>query len=121
MPNHHRGEIAAELGGRTYTLCLTLGALAELEAAFGADDLLALAARFETGRLSARDAIRILGAGLRGGGNALTDEDVGALTGDLAGHLEIVARLLETTFGGREAAPENPPRARAARLFPGPM
>ena len=56
MPNHHRGEIFAELGGRSYTLCLTLGSLAELEAAFGAEDLIALAARFETGRLSARDA-----------------------------------------------------------------
>jgi hypothetical protein len=111
MPNSHRGEIAAELGGRTFTLCLTLGALAELEAAFGAEDLMALAARFETGRLSARDAIRILGAGLRGGGNALTDDEVGALPGSLAGHLDAVARLLATTFGGEgggEAAPANP-------------
>lgn len=111
MPNHHRGEIAAELGGRTFTLCLTLGSLAELEAAFGAEDLMALAARFETGRLSARDAIQILGAGLRGGGNALTDDEVSALPGSLAGHLDAVARLLAATFGnegGGEAAPANP-------------
>jgi hypothetical protein len=110
MANHHRGEIAAELGGQGYVLCLTLGALAELEAAFGAEDLLALAARFESGRLSSRDAIRILGAGLRGGGNAISDSEAAGLTaeGGLAGHLDIVARLLTATFGGGEAAPANP-------------
>ena len=42
---------------RRRTLVLTLGALAELEAAFGADDLVALAERFGTGRLKARDLI----------------------------------------------------------------
>ncbi|MFY9734679.1 MAG: GTA-gp10 family protein, partial [Rhodoplanes sp.] len=39
MPNRHRGEIEAEIGGTPRRLVLTLGALAELEAAFGADDL----------------------------------------------------------------------------------
>ena len=90
MPNHHRGEVSAEFGGRAYTLCLTLGALAELEAAFGAEDLMALAARFETGRLSARDAIRILGAGLRGGGNAVTDDEIAAMPGGLEAYLDAV-------------------------------
>ena len=104
MPNHHRGEISAEFGGRNFTLCLTLGALAELEAAFAAEDLMALAARFESGRLSARDAIRILGAGLRGGGHDVSDAEVGALPapGGLSGHLDAVARLLLATFGGDE-------------------
>ena len=68
MTNRHRGEIEARLDGKPYRLCLTLGALAELEAAFGDDDMLALATRFEKGRLSARDAVRLIGAGLRGGG-----------------------------------------------------
>ncbi|MDX6806564.1 gene transfer agent family protein [Terrihabitans rhizophilus] len=110
MANLHRGEIAAELGGSEYTLCLTLGALAELEAAFGAEDLMALAERFESGRLSARDAIRILGAGLRGAGNTMKDDEVAALpaAGGLAGHLDIVARLLSATFGTAEAASANP-------------
>ncbi len=57
-------------------LVLTLGALAELEAAFGADDLVALAERFGTGRLKARDLIRIIGAGLRGAGEAVSDDEV---------------------------------------------
>ena len=51
MPNRRRGEVALQLGDTRYTLCLTLGALAELEDAFGVQDLMALAERFGTGRL----------------------------------------------------------------------
>jgi hypothetical protein len=40
--NRHRGEIEARFDGKPYRLCLTLGALAELEDAFAADDLGAL-------------------------------------------------------------------------------
>ena len=76
MPNLHRGEIEAEIGGVRRRLVLTLGALAELEAAFGADDLTALAERFGAGRLSARDLTRIIGAGLRGAGKAISDDEV---------------------------------------------
>ncbi len=47
MVNRHRGEIEAVLDGKSYRLCLTLGALAELEHAFGEDDMLAIAERFE--------------------------------------------------------------------------
>ena len=36
MTNIHRGEISAVIGGETRVLCLTLGALAELEARLGA-------------------------------------------------------------------------------------
>ena len=39
MPNRRRGEVALQLGDTRYTLCLTLGALAELEEAFGVQDL----------------------------------------------------------------------------------
>ena len=46
MANRHRGEIAAVFDGRRFTLCLTLGALAELEHAFQAGDLVGLAERF---------------------------------------------------------------------------
>ena len=46
MANRHRGEIEAELGGQTHTLVLTLGALAEIENAYGGEDLIAIAERF---------------------------------------------------------------------------
>jgi len=54
MPNLHRGEIEAEIGGARRRLVLTLQSLAELEAAFGAEDLVALAERFGSGRMPAR-------------------------------------------------------------------
>ena len=63
MVNRNRGEIEAILDGKSYRLCLTLGALAELEHAFGEDDMLAVAERFEAGRIAAQDAIRMIGAG----------------------------------------------------------
>ncbi len=100
-----RGEIEAVLDGRPHTLCLTLGALAELESAFGAEDLPALAARFSGGRLSATDLVRIIGAGLRGAGEAIDDEAVAALRaeGGAGGFARIAADLLTATFGGGEA------------------
>ncbi len=104
MANAHRGEIEATLSGRSYTLCLTLGALAELEHAYGGEDLLSLAQRFESGRITATDALRVIGAGLRGAGNAMSDADVAALTveGGAAGYVAIMVRLLRATFGAAD-------------------
>ena len=101
MPNHHRGEIEGILDGTPYSLCLTLGALAELEAAFGDENMLALAQRFEGGRLSARDCVRIIGAGLRGAGHDIPDAAVSQMKaeGGVSGFVDIVARLLTITFG----------------------
>jgi hypothetical protein len=102
MANRHRGEMDAEIGGARRTLVLTLGALAELEAAFGADDLAALAARFGGGHLTARDLIRIIGAGLRGAGEAISDDEVARLSvpDGAQGYVRIAADLLTATFGG---------------------
>lgn len=107
MPNLHRGEIEAEIGGVARRLVLTLGALAELEAAFGADDLVALAERFGTGRLKARDLTRVIGAGLRGAGEAISDDEVARLPveGGAAGYVRIAGSLLAATFGAEEVRP----------------
>jgi hypothetical protein len=101
MANAKRGEIAAIIDGEEKVLCLTLGALAELEARLGGGDLMGLGERFAAGRVSARDLIVILGAGLRGGGNAVTDDDLArmAVEGGLRGAAETAARLLRATFG----------------------
>ena len=103
-PNRHRGEIAATFDGETRLLCLTLGALAELESAFGVANLMELAGRFEAGRLSAGDIIRIVGAGLRGAGNRLSDEDVAQMSteGGAAGFARIATELLWVSFGGTQ-------------------
>ncbi len=79
MANIHRGEINAVFDDKSFNLCLAFGALAELEHAFGSSDIATLAQRFESGRLSARDLIVILGCGLRGAGHALSNEEVAAL------------------------------------------
>ncbi len=108
MANLHRGEIDARLDGRAFRLCLTLGALAELEHAFGAEDLVALATRFEAGRLRAHDLLTIIACGLRGAGHQLSDAEVGSLAHEdgLPGYVAVAGRLLAVTFG--EAASRNP-------------
>jgi hypothetical protein len=102
MPNIQRGEISALIEGEQKVLCLTLGALAELEARLMAGDLVGLSERFATGRVSARDLTAIIGAGLRGGGTAVTDDDIARMSieGGLRGAADIAARLLRATFGG---------------------
>lgn len=101
MANARRGEIAATLGGKQRRLVLTLGALAELEAGFGVEGLAGLGERFATGRLAARDLAAIIGAGLRGAGEAITDAEAAALThpDGLPGYVATVAALLVATFG----------------------
>jgi hypothetical protein len=101
MTNVQRGEIAAVVDGEERVLCLTLGALAELEARLGAGDLVGLGERFASGRVSARDLTAIIGAGLRGGGNAVTDDELARMTieGGLRGAAEVATRLLRATFG----------------------
>lgn len=121
--NRRRGEVAAKLNGREYRLCLTLGALAELESAFAAEDLTELAQRFSSGRLSAHDLITIIAAGLRGAGHDVSEEDVRAMQceGGAAGFAGLVAELLTVTFGAPEKAAEvNPPTPqRTEPPFPG--
>ena len=109
MANRFRGEIEAQIDDAPHRLCLTLGALAELESAFGASDLVALARRFESGQLSARDIQIIIACGLRGGGHAITDADVAAMRfpGGLPGAVKIAVELVSVTFG--TGTDQNPP------------
>lgn len=58
--NGERGEARAELAGAERKLCLTLGALAEIETALGIEVLEALADRMR--RLSAKDLMAVLTA-----------------------------------------------------------
>jgi uncharacterized phage protein (TIGR02216 family) len=68
--------------------------------------MLALATRFEKGRISARDCVRIIGAGLRGAGHEIANDAVARMAseGGAAGYVEIVARLLNATFAGQSSA-----------------
>lgn len=102
--NRRRGEIVAELDGRIRKLCLTLGALAELEAAYAAEDLNALVSRFARGSLSSVDLARIVTAGLRGAGEDVTEEAVRSMQaeGGAMGFARIASELLAVTFGAQE-------------------
>ena len=72
VANGARGEVVAGLAGAERRLCLTLGALAEIEAGLELDGLSGLAERMRA--LSARDLTVVLAALLRGGGErALAD------------------------------------------------
>ncbi|MGZ9098279.1 MAG: GTA-gp10 family protein [Brevundimonas sp.] len=83
--NGARGEVVAMLAGSERRLCLTLGALAEIETGLGLDGLSGLAERMRA--LSARDLTVVLAALLRGG-----DER------------ELAAELERADLGPREAA-----------------
>jgi hypothetical protein len=66
--NGIRGEAVVRLAGAERRLCLTLGALAEMETVLGVSGIGALAERLRG--LSARDLMAVLAALLRGGGEA---------------------------------------------------
>ena len=121
MANPRRGEIAAELDGISRILVLTLGALAELEASFDVTDLVSLAERFSQGRLSAHEITLILGAGLRGAGESVSDREVSAMTtpGGAAGFARIAASLLSITFGGEGEAADSQNPFPSPRPSPG--
>ena len=64
--NLARGEVEAEIAGKRVGLCLTLGALAEIEGALAVEGFEALAERLR--RLRLADLERVLAALIVGGG-----------------------------------------------------
>lgn len=81
--NGVRGEAAVEIGGEERRLCLTLGALAELETAFGVEGFEALGERLKG--LSAAGLDVVLRALLRGGGEtALAESEEPLAVGPVA-------------------------------------
>lgn len=68
MGNPWSGEVDIRIDGERRVMKLTLGALAELEGDLGAETLVDLVTRFEGGAFSSADVLRLIVAGLRGGG-----------------------------------------------------
>ena len=106
MSNLQRGEISTTLGGKKRVLCLTLGALAELESKLIDDDIISFTDRLTEGHIKAGDLIHLLGAALRGGGETITDEEVSALMpeGGFGEAIELAARLIAAAFGTNSAS-----------------
>ena len=91
MANPWEGEVAILLEGERHVMKLTLGALAELEAGLEEDSLIALVERFETGKVSSRDVLAVIIAGLHGGGWTGDVRDL--LTTEIEGGPVAAARL----------------------------
>lgn len=119
MANRRRGEIEAVLAGRRRRLCLTLGALAELEDAYRAEDLSALVARFAGGKLAARDLVRLIAAGLKGAGETVDDDEIARLGADesVAELAAVAGELLRVTFA--TDAPKGDAAGGPSGPFPG--
>lgn len=100
MANPWAGEVELLLDGERLVLKLTLGALAELEDALEEDTLIDLIARFESGRISTRDVLALIVAGLRGGGWRGQRADL--LSAEIAGGMpeavRVAAMLLSRAF-----------------------
>ncbi|GGL62282.1 gene transfer agent family protein [Wenxinia marina] len=104
MANPHAGEVEVVVDGVPRTAKLTLGALAELEAALGEDSLVALVERFEGGQVAARDVFRLLVAGLRGGGWRVTEAEL--VSADIAGGPVGAAKAAAALIARAFAVPE---------------
>ena len=104
--NPYRGDVALVLDGEAHSMRLTLGALAELEEALGADSMLALVARFENGAFNALDLIALLLAGLRGGGLAIDRSALmaGTIEGGPVAAAKAGALLLKRAFSVADEA-----------------
>lgn len=100
MANPERGEVELVVDGQSRAMRLTLGGLAELESSLAAGSLVALAEKFEGGQVSAQELIALLGAGLRGGGTAISDAELASATiqGGAIAAMRAGMALLEATF-----------------------
>ncbi|MGF1550902.1 MAG: GTA-gp10 family protein [Paracoccaceae bacterium] len=99
--NPARGEASIVIDGVERRLCLTLGALAALEARLDAGGLVGLAERFEGGRVSAADLAALIAAGLDGAGEPIGEAAVlaGEIEGGAAGAMRAGLALLARSFG----------------------
>ena len=100
MVNPHRGEVALVLDGERHPMRLTLGALAELEARLESESLVALAEKFETGRVSSAELIALLAAGLRGAGSGIGEDRIasGEIEGGAVGAMRAGLALISAAF-----------------------
>ena len=75
--NGARGEVSLDVAGQKRVLCLTLGALAEIESAFGCASLVDLQARMR--RLSAAELIQLVTILMKGAGEHVEPDELARL------------------------------------------
>ena len=98
--NRVRGEVDIEFGGRQRVLCLTLGALAKIEAALSVKSLAEIATALATP--SAEDLLEVLAALLEGGGEEVAMGDLRAARLDLATVSKAIGEAFRLACGGSE-------------------
>lgn len=96
LANHARGEVMLQIDGAPQRLCVTLGALAELEAAFNAASLSDLGERLKA--LTAADLLIVLAALSGGGGQARSTAELAAAHIDSKAAAEAVAAAFHAAF-----------------------
>lgn len=96
--------MALTVDGQSYDLRLTLGALAELEAALQTGSLVEMVERFESGAYSSRDVLAILRAGLMGGrADPMPNLEHGQIDGGPMRAAQVAAQLLVRAFAMPES------------------
>ena len=94
--NRARGEVMLAIDGQERRLCITLGALAELEAAFDVASFTELGARLAG--LTASDLLIVLAALTGGGGAGLTSAELAGARIDPRAAAEAVAEAFRLAF-----------------------
>lgn len=94
--NAARGEVALECRGREIKLCVTLGALAELESALGATGFAALGQRLHTASMA--DLVVVLSILATEQGKRFSAAQIAALPISPIGAAQAVARAFEQAF-----------------------
>lgn len=94
--NRARGEVVLEIDGAPRTLCLTLGALAELEAAFDVVSFAQLGERLSA--LTASDLLVVIAALAKGGGAEFSRAELAAARIDAKAAAEAVALCFKRAF-----------------------
>lgn len=102
--NPFAGEVDLVIDGQTRRLKLTLGALVGLEASLGADSLVGLVERFESGRFRAGDVLKLILAGLHGGGAPMSADAL--MAADIAGGPGAAARAAALLLARAFSLPE---------------
>ena len=113
MPNKKRGEVEFKNGDETYTMCMNLGAMAEIEDGLELDSITELSSKFAGGNVKARHLIILLGALIRGGGHDITDQEVGNFDLDA---IDAFGKAMEAIGAqGGKSAPKKKAAARKKR------
>lgn len=94
--NKARGEVMLRIDGQPHRLCVTLGALAELEAAFDVVSLEALGERLA--QLSPADLVTVVSALVTGGGEPLNPSHIAAAEIDPREAARAVAEAFRLAF-----------------------